>query len=512
MSESRVRRLPDTYVDSVLLMSATRAMQGAGGVAFASAVMGTEANVAELRGHGIAGDELDRAGGNDVVLAVLAEDAERADTALGAGERALAGRADDGGGPAAGRRPRSLAEAGRSLPGANVAVVSVPGEYAALEAHKALTEGLHVLLFSDNVTLEDEVILKRRAADLGLLLMGPGAGTCVLGGIGLGFANVVSPGRVGVVAAAGTGAQEVMTLLDRWGAGVSAVVGVGGRDLSREVGAITTRLAIRALEQDQRTEALLLVSKPPAPEVAEEILAGIEQRPAVAVLVGLQAEMPTPEGVEVARTLEEGTLRTLAALGMAVPDLADGLAERAKLAVEGLGGERRSIRGLFSGGTLCYESMVVISERLGPVFSNVPLRDEWGLPAPRGAHVCLDLGEEEYTKGRPHPMMDPEPRAERIAALAGDPEVAVILLDVVLGRGAHPDPGSVLAPACRAASARGIAVVAHVLGTERDPQGYHDQCRQLEEAGCLLAPTGARAALLSSAIAARDPEMAEAVP
>lgn len=510
MSESRVLVWPDTYVDSVLLMSATRAMQKADGVEYASAVMGTEANCQELRGRGVRGDELDRAEVNDLVLAVVAGTAVQADEAVEAGDRVLSGRGAEEDMSRA--RPRTLREAVAVLPGANVALISVPGEYAALEAHKALTAGLHVLLFSDNVPVEDEVALKRRAADLGLLVMGPGAGTGMLGGIGLGFANVVSRGPVGVVAAAGTGAQEVMALLDRWGSGISTVIGVGGRDLSAEVGGVMTEVAIRSVEADPATEALLLVSKPPAPKVAEGLLRDIETRPAVAALIGLRENVATPDGVVLARTLEEGVSRTLEALGRKAPDPATGLADLAQQAINRVGQGRGAIRGLFSGGTLCYESMVVISERLGPVHSNVPLEKDWKLPAPPGAHVCLDLGEEEYTRGRPHPMMDPEPRAERIIQETEDEDVAVILLDVVLGYGGHPDPASVLARACRVATGVRIAVVAHVVGTDRDPQGSDDQCRQLEDAGCVVAPTGARAALLAAAVASRKPEMAEAAP
>jgi FdrA protein len=511
MSESRVLVKPDTYVDSVLLMSATRAMQEAEGVEFASAVMGTQANCQALRDRKVRAAELDDAGVNDLVLAVVAGTAEHAEAALEAGRRAMSGGGDEEAGPSA-ARPRTMFEAVEVLPGANVALISVPGDYAALEAHKALTAGLHVLLFSDNVPLEDEVELKRRAEELGLLVMGPGAGTGQLAGVGLGFANVVSPGPIGVVAGAGTGAQEVMTLLDRWGSGVSTVIGVGGRDLSSEVGGAMTRVGIRTLEDDPATEAVLLVSKPPAPKVAEELLQEIEARPAVAALIGLRDEIAAPAGVRLARTLEEGVIVMLEALGRKPPDPAEGLARVAEQALERVSPGRRAIRGLFSGGTLCYESMVVISERLGPVHSNVPLEKDWKLPAPPGGHVCLDLGEEEFTRNRPHPMLDPEPRAERIIRETEDEDVAVILLDVVLGHGGHPDPASALAKACRVATGVRIAVVAHVVGTDRDPQGYDGQSRTLREAGCLLAPTGARAALLATAIAARKPELAEAAP
>jgi len=509
---SRVRVQRDTYVDSVLLMSVTRAMEEVAGVRFASAVMGTEANREELLARGVEPGTLAEAGANDLVLAVVADDAAAAEEALEAAQRRLAG--ERGARPEAGaaaRAPRTLDEAvEQHLPEANLALVSVPGPYAPIEAHKALSRGLHVLLFSDNVPLEDEISLKRRAADLGLLVMGPGAGTAWMAGVGLGFANAVAPGPVGIVAAAGTGAQECMALLDRWGQGVSAVIGVGGRDLSAEVGGLMTRAGIRALAEDGRTEVLLLVSKPPDPWVAEDLLGGLELRPAVATLVGLGPGVDAPGGVALARTLEEGVRRTLEVLGAPAPPDHDGLAARARAVAHALAPERRAVRGLFSGGTLCSEALVLLGEHLGAVHTNTTKDPRLGFPVPPGAHVCLDMGEEEYTRGRPHPMIDPEPRAERIALEARDPTVAVILLDLVLGYGAHPDAAGVLAPACREAVDAGVAVVAHVVGTERDPQGLAEQGRTLEEVGCILAPTSARAALLAAAVALRRPELAEA--
>ncbi len=501
----------DTYVDSVLLMSISRTMREAEGSEWAAALMGTEANLEDLRSQGFE-DDLASAGANDLVLAVRADSRERAEAAISAGQEALGPRERPAGSPQE-LAPWSLAEAVSRLPDANIALVSVPGEYAALEAHKALSAGLHVLLFSDNVPLEDEVALKERGAALGRFVMGPGAGTAFLGGAGLGFANVVERGPVGIVAAAGTGAQEAMSLLGRWGAGVSEVIGVGGRDLRVEVGGRMTRMALRALEEDPRTRVLLLVSKPPSPEVASDLLGQLrEGKPAVAALIGFRERAETAEGVRLARTLEEGVRLALEILGIPPPDTAEGMADAAKSAMEGLDDGRRSIRGLFAGGAVCYESMGVMSKRLGAVHSNTPLQDGWGLPAPPGAHACLDLGEEEFTRGRPHPMIDLEPRADRIIEESSDPSVGVILVDVVLGHGAHEDPASALAAACEEARRRGVAVVAYVLGTDADPQGYRDQRAAMERAGSVVAPTGARAALLAAAIAAREPEMAEETP
>lgn len=516
MTARRVVVLKDRYVDSVVQMSASRSMMEVDGVAWAAAAMGTPANLETLAGRGFDTGSVE-ATSNDCFLAVDAESDDALQAALESGNAALAG--GDGRGPAAAstaERPRSLSEALDAIgTGANLAIISVPGDYAALEAHKAISAGLHVLLFSDNVPVDQEVELKQRAEDAGLLVMGPGAGTAMLGRTGLGFANVVAdsgsrPG-VGVVAAAGTGAQEVAALLDRGGARVTAIIGVGGRDLSEAVGGRMARSGVRALRADPGTDAVLLVSKPPSEAVAGSVLAEVAGKRAVAALIGLADAIPTPDGVTLASTLEGGVTTLLAALGLPPLDLDAGLKAAVTEAVAGLPAERQLVRGLFSGGTLCYEALVILSGILGPVYSNTPIRKGWGLPAPDGAHVCLDLGEEEYTKGRPHPMIDPEARIEHLRVEGGRPDVAVVLLDVVLGYGAHDDPAGRLAPVCAEISdgGRGPAVVAYVLGTDADPQGLAAQRAALAEAGCIVPPTAGRAALAAAALAARRPELVE---
>ena len=236
------------------------------------------------------------------------------------------------------RAPRTIDRAARELPDTNVAIISVPGAYAALEAHEALTAGLEVLLFSDNVSVSDEVALKERAARLGHLLMGPGAGTAMLGGTGLGFANVVEPGPVGIVAAAGTGAQEAMSLLDRWGVGISCVIGLGGRDLSDAVDGRMAKAAIASLRADPGTGLIFLVSKPPAERVAREVLASADDFPLIASLVGRAPEAGPISGRRVARTLEAGALEVLELLGVERPDIVGALQEQVAGACEALDG------------------------------------------------------------------------------------------------------------------------------------------------------------------------------
>lgn len=504
---SNVSIRKDAYKDSVRLLEATRTMQELEGIDYAWVVMATPANLEALAEEGFT-DGLATSSANDLVFAVRGESEDRIAEAVDLATAKLF-EAQSGGDATVDTTPKDLRGALADHPEANVAIVSVPGPFAALETQKALTAGLDVLLFSDNVPIEDEIALKERARDLGRLVMGPGAGTAMISGTGLGFANRVSRGPVGVIAAAGTGAQEVMSLLDRWGVGVSHVIGLGGRDLSPEVGGIMAEAAIRTLDADEGTESILLVSKPPSPEVAERLLA-LSTKPLVAALIGLRDDIPTPAHVQVSNTLEQGAALTLDHLGVPVPDLVGDLANEVAGAITALPPTRDRLSGLFSGGTLCYEALTIASEYLGPIYSNTPLDEAFAVPAPEGAHVCLDLGEEEYTQGRPHPMIDPEARTELLLQQAEDPTVAVVLLDVVIGDGSHPDPAGMLAPAAARVVESGAVVVAYVLGTDRDPQGFAAQQDTMRRAGCIVPETDARAALAAAAVVLRDPALVHA--
>jgi FdrA protein len=500
-----IRRFKDTYVDSVIQMSGTRVLEESPGVIWGSTAMATPANIDTLIERGFATHDLDGAKPGDLFIAVEASDeaaaaeaAERAEASMFSGQRVVATGAEE--------VPISLDQALRLKPAANIAIISVPGDYAALEAHKCLGRELDVLLFSDNVSRADEIALKEHAAARGRLLMGPGAGTAMLAGTGLAFANVVSPGPVGVIAAAGTGAQEAMSLLDRWGVGVSQVIGLGGRDLNDDIGGRMAALAIDALKSDPATEVILFVSKPPAPHVAEYVLSLADGFPMVAAFMGVDLGMAHPAGVLLANTLEGGVLRTMELLGLVAPDTTVIHGPSIEEAIDRLPAERTLIRGLYSGGTLCYEALVLLGQTYPlPVYSNTPIDKKLSLPAPDGSSVLLDLGEEEFTNGRPHPMIDPMARIEQIEQAATDPRVAVILLDVVLGHGAHRDPAGVLVPKIQDLMQEGgPQVVAYVLGTNKDPQNFDAQVEKLVEAGCLVTETNARAALAAGAIASRD--------
>jgi FdrA protein len=478
-----VRVIPNRYADSVRLMSIARAVRGQDGVGACELAMATAQNVAVLASRGL--DELPPAGPADLLVAIDADE-DVAARVLDEAEAALADARTAGDGAGTGRAsapPRSLVSAARRADGANVALISVPGEYAVLEAHRALSSGMHVFLFSDHVAEDDERELKRRGDELGLLVMGPGCGTAMLGGIGLGFANVVAAGSVGIVAAAGTGAQEAACLLDSVGVGVSQIIGVGGRDLSGGVGGVMFRRGMRALAGDDETETLLLVSKPPAPEVvrtlADEPTGG---KRIVAAFVGYDGG---DAALEIHDTLEAGAL---AAAGAATPDLRD-LELAVDAARERSAGRR--VLGLFSGGSLAHEAVTILEPLLGPVAGNV------GHGGGSAGHVVLDLGEEEYTRGRPHPMVDLDLRRGLLTDAVADQDVGCVLLDVVLGHGAHPDPAAELAGAV-AEVGRGAVVLVRVCGTSGDPQDARRQEAALREAGALVAPSNAAAARLAA--------------
>ncbi|MBN1824869.1 MAG: acyl-CoA synthetase FdrA [Candidatus Eisenbacteria bacterium] len=507
----RVRK--GAYHDSVALMTVGKAVAAREGVTDAALVMGTEENKTILRASGLWIEAFESAAATDLLIGVGAEDGERAEAALDAAEEALRGAGARSGREDEEVRPSSLEGALRVLPGADLALVSVAGRWAGAEARKALEAGLHVMLFSDNVPLETEVELKRFARERGLLVMGPDCGTAIWNGVPLAFANVVRRGSVGIVAASGTGLQEVSCLLDAEGAGVSQAIGTGGRDVSREVGGITFLQGIEALAADEATRVILLIAKPPHPEVLARIrdAARAAGKPVVEFFLGSAVEggpSSLEEAALLAALLARGgdtaeVKRRIAARGEEIARIA---ADEAALRKP----PRRWLRGLFSGGTFCSEAQILLAPILAPIRSNHPVggAEKLADSLKSEGHTLVDLGEDEFTRGRPHPMIDYTLRNERIEAEAADPETAVILLDVVLGYGAHPDPVAAWDGAIDAAASR-VSVVASVTGTEGDPQGKGRVIEALTAAGARVMPSNAAAALLAGRIAAAAEREAE---
>jgi FdrA protein len=481
-TSATVRR--NAYVDSVTLLQVSAEVLGLAGVLEAALVMATDLNRQVLRDSRLFVGDAGTAGPNDLVIALRAADEASAASALEHAERLLSRRrsAPDGA-EASTMPPRSVRAAHRADPDAHLAVISVPGPFAASEARQALAEGLHVFLFSDNVSLQDEVDLKQRARERGLLVMGPDCGTAILNGIGLGFANLVRPGRIGLIGASGTGLQEVACLLDRAGEGISHAIGTGSRDLWAPVGGITTLQAIDLLRGDPGTETIVLVSKPSDPAVAERVLRATvaTSKRVIACVIG--ADVEPQDGVEIARNLDH------AARLAASPEAAWTGVSADDLPPVRLRDEQRQVRGLFCGGTLCQEALAAMRES-----------DE---------HEFIDFGDDQYTRGRAHPMIDPTLRNHAIVEAGADSRVAIVLLDVILGLGSHADPAGAALPAIREAQARAAAggreltVLAHVVGTERDPQHLAQQQATLQSAGVHLMASNHDAAVAANRLVER---------
>jgi succinyl-CoA synthetase alpha subunit len=451
----------------VALMQLSAELTALPGIKRASLVMATPANLGLLAQAGLLRQPLEAAP-NDLVIAL---EGRALDAAFAHAMRALSERRERGATAVATTLARSLAQAHAATPQANLALISVPGDYAAAEARKALRLGLNAMLFSDNVALEDEAALKREAAERGLLLLGPDCGTAIIDGVRLGFANHVRRGAIGCIGASGTGLQEVTSLIDRLGEGVSQAIGVGGRDLSEAVGGLATLAALERLSADRDTRVIVLISKPPAAGVARKVLAAAAKlrKPVVSCFL------------DSSNTLEDAAHEAVARLRKRKPSARAFRPGKLPRIAAG----RRYVRGLFSGGTFAFEAALLLAKAgLDPAKNRV-----------------IDLGEDVFTRGRPHPMIDPRLRIERIAAEAADREVAVLLFDVVLGDGAHSDPAGALAASLKAAVKRGLAVVGSVCGTEADPQVRSRQVKRLKESGVLVAESNAQAARLAAAIA-----------
>jgi len=505
----------DSYYDSAFLMLISREVRRTPGVRDATVAMGAAMNLDLLRSQGYAAATLAEATPNDLLIALDCETAESLGAAVAAAKEALSRKPKAATDTKLYAAPTTLGAALRAKPGANLVVISLPGAYAAREARKALESGLNVMVFSDNVSLDDEIDLKALSRRKGLLLMGPDCGTAIINGMPLCFANVVRRGPVGVIGASGTGIQEVTCLIDRAGSGVSQAIGAGGRDLKNErVGGATTLTAIEALADDDDTKVIVIISKPPAKAVAERVVAALESanKPAVAYFVGATPE-PSPAGsvVRFADSLEEAALMAVAlSRGERYERRAF---EAADVEIEaivrretrGLQPSQRYLRGYFTGGTLADEAWIAAHRFTGAAYSNNQTDSRFVLADPRRSvgHTVVDLGDDAFTVGRPHPMIDPSARVERMMAERDDDEIAVVVADVVIGFGSHEDPAGALAPAVEAmretARLRGgyLPVVASITGTSRDPQNFALQKAKLEAAGCVVMPSNRQACALA---------------
>jgi FdrA protein len=473
------------YYDSAFLMQLQKSLAALPGVLDAGVIMGTDGNKELLAHINLVNSDVEAAKPDDLVLVVRAEDEAAATAALAKVDELLVHKKSAS---SQEYRPQSLENAVEMMPNAAWVLISVAGRYAAGVARDALRFGKHVFLFSDNVSVEDEISLKQLASEKGLLVMGPDCGTALINGIGLGFANKVRLGPIGMVAAAGTGLQQVSSRIHQFGSGMTFGIGTGGRDLSEKVGAVTFLQGIDVLSRDPNTKVIVLVSKPPAPKVADEVLkvALNAGKPVVVCFIGRAPTARRMENLYFAGSLDEA-----ASLAVELAKAKAGSEAAVDLKLERFASSQCYLRGLFSGGTLAYEAQYILQSYLPVVYANAPLHKENKLPNSLVSqqHSIVDLGEDEFTVGRLHPMMDNELRIRRLMEEANDPEVAVIMLDVVIGYGSHADPASELAPAIAKARAlaekagRYLEVVAVVTGTDEDPQNLNSQIEQLKAAG-----------------------------
>jgi succinyl-CoA synthetase alpha subunit len=479
----------DTYFDSVFLMSISAELGKVQGVQLGQVMLATAANRQLLTGQGFASSELEGLTPTDLLVALRAAEASALERAEARLAELLSRRTTQSAteGPAV----VGLDGALRAMPDANLVLISVPGEYAAYEARKALRAGLHVMVFSDNVSVEDEIALKQEAVSAGKLLMGPDCGTAIIEGVMLGFANQVRRGVIGVVGASGTGTQEVTCLIDRAGHGISHAIGTGGRDLSEKVGGITTLFALDMLARDPGTEVIVVVSKPPARPVADKVLAKLASlgKPSVVHFVGTPRS-DVQGSIHFAPDLQAAAWQAVRLSNGIVPSEPAGMQARIAAERKALGPAQKWLRGLFTGGTMGAEALAFLQAKGWKLRSNLSHgAEEQGQE--RG-HEVIDLGDDEFTRGRPHPMIEPAPRVERLMQEACDETMAVVLLDVVLGTGSHSDPAGAMVPAIeharKEAARRGgyLPVVASVTGTANDRQGLASQIAKLERAGVVV--------------------------
>ncbi len=494
----------NTYFDSVSLMSVSTKANKLPGVEQAFVAMATEMNKGVLKNLGLLTPELEDAKNGDLMIVIKGEAAN--DDTLAAIE-ALFTRKESGGSHEA--RYATLASAKTHRPESNLAVISVNGTFAAREARQALENGLNVMLFSDNVSLDDELALKQLAHEKGLLMMGPDCGTAIINGAGLCFANAVRRGSIGIVGASGTGSQELSARIHEFGGGISQLIGTGGRDLSEKIGGLMMLDAIGMLEADNATQVIALISKPPAPAVAEKVLARARacRKPVVVCFLGRNEPPADEDGLQFARGTKEAALKAVLLTGIKkesldLHPLNWPLIEevRARLTPQ-----QKYIRGLFCGGTLCDEAMFAALEKYDDVYSNIqpdPTKRLADINVSQ-AHTFLDFGDDDFTNGKPHPMIDPTNRISRLLQEARDPEVGVIVMDFVLGFGSHEDPVGVMIEAIKEAQAiaradnRPLEILGYVLGTDQDTPSLSQQCQLLTDAGVIWASSSTNTGLLA---------------
>ena len=479
-----------SYHDSVVLMLLTNQISTIEGVNKVSIMMATPANKDIFKQSGLDTEELMESTANDMVVVADVNDDSLLDTIMTEVDEFFKKQSTANEGKKGAESVKSWDKALAKMPDADLAVISIPGAYAALEADRALDEGMNVFMFSDNVSIEDEKSLKEKAHKKGLAVMGPDCGTSIIQGVPVAFTNNVTPGSIGIIGASGTGIQELTTIIDRLGEGVKNAIGTGGRDLSKEVGGITMLDMIDAMEGDDSVKVLIVISKPPAKEVREKISARLSvfKKPVITLFLGEKPEYHE-ENFYHTYTLDEAA--RLAVSLVRGEEVKEGEVEVDKS--EFYPAEaKKTIKAYYSGGTLAGEAAMLIKEALD---MKVPPQKAEGFMLNTDGHIVVDLGDDVYTQGKPHPMIDPAKRIECMREAMDDASTGVVLLDIMLGYGSHEDMAGALLPAIEElqekakAEGRKIFFVATVCGTRRDYQGYDEAVNKMKAAGVIVCET-----------------------
>lgn len=504
------------YYDSVSLMQLSEKIKSLPQVSEAVIVMGTDSNKNLLREILFFQVEIEQATSNDLVIAIKADNEAALESAIQLIEKNLMHKDTS---------EKSMNEvalltqnsAYRANPEINLVLISTPGQYAALEAKKALIANKHVMIFSDNVSIEDEIELKQMADSKGLLLMGPDCGTAMINGVPLGFVNSLPKGPIGVIAASGTGSQEVSSLIAKLGSGITQLIGTGGRDLSEKVGGTMMMMALEALNNDNETKVIVLISKPPSEVVAQKLISACSKikKPVVICFLGSAQDKIKQENLYFVQYLEEAAIKAVELIsGRKITIQIDDFEELVESETSKMDKRQKYIRGLYTGGTLCDEALILLNKEFGNIFSNIALDVKYKLKNSftSTADTLVDLGDDEFTRGRAHPMIDPQLRYHRLINEADDEEVGIVLMDFVLGYGSNSDPAGSILEAIKIAKEKFarrnqyLSIICTICGTETDPQGFSQQKNKLEQAGVICMPSNLQAVKLAAAIKRRLPQ------
>jgi len=497
----------EQYYDSVFLMRIAASLGEMPGIIQVSAGMGTPLNKDTMKELGVLDTSGEAASINDMVVGISADTIEVAEAAYASFLEMLKEKKKK-----TSNAHKTVEQAANANPDLNLAVVSVAGEYAAKEGMEALKKGMHVFMFSDNVPIEQEVELKQYAKEHRLLMMGPDCGLTFLDGTAIGLCSKTRRGNIGIIGASGSGIQEVMCIVHRKGYGISQAIGVGGRDLSDEVGGITMLQSIELLENDSETAVIVLISKPPAASTMEKVLSAVKtcRKPVVVQFIHGDADQIREVGAYPTSTFLETAEAAIAFSQGKQPathhvEVDEVLAkEECKKLAKG----QKYLRGLYCGGSLAEETLTLIGSQLDELHSNVTFGNIIPMDNPfvSQGNCLTDIGAEEFTKAHPHAAIDPTIRVQRLIREAADPECAILLMDVLLGYALNEDPAGVMAPVIARLKAengkegRGLCVIIALCGTDLDPQGYEAQKQAFEASGAIVMDSNEKAATLATKI------------